>query len=128
MTSDIYTENLADFGARERKMLAEILAQPLPQGFDDSGVKAAMNSNSGNVFLVNSDYQCAMMNGDKIELFHSLPYGGAEGFLSDLVEEYKPDDLNTDDVEYIKNAAENEGFTLPASWQDEDESEEESAA
>ena len=114
----IYTEDLADFGARERAMLSKILAQPLPDGFDDDGVKAAMNFNSGYVFLVNSEYQCAMMNGDKLEIYHSTPYEGHEGFLSDLVEEYAPNDLNSEDADYIRYAAENEGFELPENWKE----------
>ncbi len=36
---DAYTENLADFGYRERKIAAELLAAELPQGFDGSGVR-----------------------------------------------------------------------------------------
>jgi len=30
---NIYTENMADFGSRERKMAAELLAAELPWGF-----------------------------------------------------------------------------------------------
>lgn len=113
-----YTENLADFGSRERAMLAEILSKPLPDGFWDSGVRPAMNKNSGYVFLVNDDYQVAMMNGEDLEIFHSTPYEGLEGFLSDLVDEYEPDDMNREDVEYIRQAAENEGFDLPDDWKE----------
>lgn len=118
MSNDIYTEDLADFGARERAMAAELLAQRLPDGFSDDGVKLAFNRNSGFVFLVNSDYQCAMMNGDELQIFHSTPYAGHEGFLSDLLDEYKPDDLNSDDVEYLRAAAEAEGVELPEAWQE----------
>jgi hypothetical protein len=113
----IYTEDLADFGARERKMAAELLAQPLPEAFHDDGVKIAMNRNSGYVFLVNSDYQCAMMNGDRLEIFHSTPYEGHEGFLSDLLDKYSPDDLHAEDVRYLRDAAEAEGAELPKAWQ-----------
>ena len=116
--NEVYTENLADFGGREREMAAELLAQPLPEGFSDDGVKLAMNRNSGYVFLVNADYQCAMMNGDTLEIFHSTPYEGHEGFLSDLLDEYGPDDLNRDDVEYLRAAADAEGVDLPEAWQE----------
>lgn len=109
---EAYTENLADFGARERAEAAKLLASPLPEGFNDDGVKLAFNRNSGYVFLVNSDYQCAMLNGDSLELFHSTPYDGHEGFLTDLLAEYSPDDLNADDVEYLLNAADVEGVNL----------------
>lgn len=113
-----YTENLADFGVRERRMLAEILSLPLPDAFYDSGVKPAFNRNSGFVFLVNDDYQCAMLNDDtgKLEMFHSTPYEGHEGFLRDLVQEFTPDDLHRDDVEYIRDNAKTEGLELPESW------------
>lgn len=115
-----YTENLADFGSRERKLLAEILSKPLPETFSDDGVKPAMNRNSGYVFLVNSDYQCAMLNCDtgELEIFHSTPYEGHEGFIRDLVQEYSPDDLNNEDERYIREAAEAEGVELPSNWKD----------
>ena len=71
--ANAYTENLADFGAREREMAAKLLAAGLPDGFNDGGVKLAFNRNSGYVFLVNEDYQVAMMNGGNMQLFHSLP-------------------------------------------------------
>jgi hypothetical protein len=118
MTNEIYTENLADFGARERRMLAEILALPLPSEFCDSGVKPAFNRNSGYVFLVNDDYQCAMLNDDsgKLEIFHITPYRGHEGFITDLLEEYKPDDLHADDAEYIRYMADREGANIPEAW------------
>ena len=84
-----------------------------------------MNKNSGYVFLVNEDYQCAMINCDtgELELFHSTPYEGHEGFLSDLVQEHSPEDLNSEDVDYIRSAAEAEGFTLPDNWKEETEEE-----
>lgn len=116
--NEIYTENLADFGARERKMAAELLAARWPDSFADVGVRVAMNRNSGYVFLVNEDYQCAMMNGDTCEIFHSTPYAGHEGFLSDLLDEYSPDDLNGEDARYLREAADAEGVDLPEAWQE----------
>ena len=116
--NEVYTENIAEFGSRERDVLRELLSHDLPEGFSDQGVKPAMNKNSRFVFLVNEDYQCAMMNGDSLEIFHSTPYEGHEGFLSDLVVEYAPDDLHRDDAQYIRGMAENEGFTLPDSWKE----------
>ena len=111
----IYTEDLADFGMRERTISAALLAAKLPEGFNDDGVKLAMNRNSGYVFLVNADYQVAMMNGACLELFHSLP-GGEEGFLTDLIDELSPDDLHHEDTDYIRNAAKAEGVDLPEAW------------
>lgn len=120
MSYEVYTEDIGKFGSREREMLRELLSHPLPEGFTNDSVKPAMNMISGYVFLVNNDYQCAMMNGDELQIFHSTPYNGHEGFLSDLVEEYSPDDLNSDDVGYIRNAAENESFELPENWKEKD--------
>ena len=114
--NDVYTEDLADFGSRERAMAAELLAARLPDGFSDDGVKLAMNRNSGFVFLVNADYQCAMMNGNSLEIFHSTPYDGIEGFLSDLIDENEPGDLNREDAEYIIQCADNEGIELTGEW------------
>lgn len=116
MSNEAYTENLADFGSRERKEAARLLAEPLPETFNDDGVKLAFNRNSGYVFLVNSDYQCAMMNGPDLCVFHTTPYEGHEGFIEDLLNEYTPDDLNSEDASYIRGAAEAEGVTLPETW------------
>jgi hypothetical protein len=115
-----YTENLAEFGSREIRMLSELLnawmAQGLPDGFFNAGVKPAMNKMSGNVFLTNEEYQIAMMNGDKLESFYSLPYGGEEGFLCDLIDENSPADLHHEDVDYILNLAEAAAYDLPQLW------------
>jgi hypothetical protein len=104
-----YTENFVDFRDRERVLLVEILNawnnNGLPLNFWDDGVKPAFNANSGYVFLVNSEYQTAMMNGDKLELWHSLPYSGQEGFIDDLLE-IDPETLNSEDVEYLQQYAE----------------------
>lgn len=119
MKNDIYTENLADFGARERALLGKLLSLPLPKTFDNTGVKAAFNRNSGYVFLVNEDYQCAMINPKtgNLEIFHSTPYNGDEGFITDLLK--KPvSAYHPDDVEYIRDAAKNEGVKLPKAWKE----------
>jgi hypothetical protein len=112
-----YTENIGDFGSRERAMLCEILSKPLPDNFSDDEVRPAFNQNSGFVFLVNADYQCAMINDEtgSLEIFHSTPYHGEEGFLSDLLQE-SPDEYNNEDERYIREQAENEGVELPATW------------
>lgn len=110
--SESYTENLEDFGKRERKIAGKLLLADLPKGFNNDGVKLAFNRDSGYVFLVNSDYQCAMFNGDDLEIFHNTPYNGYEGFLVDLLNEYSPDELNSDDEEYLRQAAKSEGVDL----------------
>lgn len=111
-----YTENLADFGSRERHMAAELLAASLPHNFYNGGVRVAFNALSGYVFLVNDDYQVAMMNGDTLQVFHTTPYHGFEGFIEDLIAEYNPDDMNAEDANYIVEQAETELIELPAKW------------
>ena len=102
-----YTENFADFGIRERRILADILdawnKNGLPDDFSDDNVRPAMNMNSGFVFLVNDDCQVAMMNGDKLESFYSTPYEGREGFFDDLIDEYA--DMHREDQEYMRDVA-----------------------
>ena len=90
--SDVYTENMADIMScsRERKLVLEIMQawdkDGLPDNFYDKGVKFAFNRNSGCVFLVNDDYNCCMMNGDKLEEYYNSPYDGHEGFLDELLD------------------------------------------
>ena len=85
------TCDLARFGSREREMVRELLdawhSQGLPDDFNDDEVKPFMNMNSGNVFLCNSDFQVAMMNGDKLESFYYCPYCGHEGFKDEMEHE-----------------------------------------
>lgn len=118
--TDYYTENLAEFGIRELRELKDILVawldHGLPVNFENDGVRPAMNMSSGYVFLVNADYVVAMLNGETLEVFHSLPYGGTEGFLSEIVSDYNPVDFSEDDIEYILDNAEIEGLTLPTIW------------
>ncbi len=86
-TQEITTNKLSDFGPRERGMLVELLTawkkQGLPENFYDYEVEAMMNRNSGNVFLTNEEFQVAMMNGDRLEMWHSCPNCGHEGFSED---------------------------------------------
>jgi len=122
MSNDTYTENLGDIMqcARERVMVAEILnawnTTGLPETFYSEGARFAFNRNSGNVFLVNDEYQCAMMNDAVLESFYSTPYNGHAGFIGDLLAEHTPDSLHADDVEYILQTAKNEGAKLPEAW------------
>lgn len=97
---DVYTENIGDFGSRERRMAAELLGARLPDGFENDRIRVAMNSNSGFVFLVNDHHQVAMMNGDTLELFHHLSHEGHEGFLGELLSEASTD-WHMDDLEEL---------------------------
>lgn len=104
--TNVYTENLNDIITfdRERALAIDLLKawgeQGLPIDFYEEGVKVACNRNSGNVFLVNEDYQCAMMNGDKLESHYTSPYDGHEGFLEDLLD-MVDDNWHEDDIEWL---------------------------
>ena len=104
-----YTENLSEIlgCAREREMVRDILNSwgnhGLPVDFDDEGVKIAFNSNSGHVFLVNCQYQCCMVNGDRLESFYYSPYQGIEGFFDELVEQYPH--MHHEDQEWLRDIA-----------------------
>lgn len=86
--NEITTTDLSKFGSREREMAEELLRewreQGLPKDFNDDEVTVMMNTNSGNVFLTNSDFQVAMMNGDDLESFYTCPECGHEGFKEDM--------------------------------------------
>lgn len=86
-TNEVTTTDLAEFGFRELHEAGNLLkayASNGLDGFTHDEVRVMMNRNSGNVFLVNSDYQVAMMNGNDLELFYSCPECGHEGFLEDM--------------------------------------------
>lgn len=109
---NVYTENLNDIisNSRERELAIELLQawgeQRLPSDFYEEGVKVAFNRNSGYVFLVNEEYQSAMMNGDKLESFYSSPYNGHEGFIEELIE-MVDDDWHEDDIEWLNDIKSN---------------------
>lgn len=108
--SDFYTENFADIMqcARERRLALEILqawdAHGLPEHFWDQGIRFAFNRRSGYVFLVNDDYQCAMLNEGRLEHYYSSPYDGFEGFFDDLLREFN--DMHPEDQDWFTDQAE----------------------
>lgn len=99
------TTDLKDFGKRELKIAAEILRQyangDYPEEFYGNEVTIMMNKNSGYVFLTNNDYQVLMLNGEKLEMWYTLPYTGDEGFKEDF-EDAKEEDYHHEDWEYIQ--------------------------
>lgn len=107
------TTNLSDFGYRELEMLEELLRamreQGLPEDFYNNEVHPMMNQISGNVFLTNSEYQVAMMNGDKLESFYTLSYHGSEGFLDELLIDYNNGNIMEEDWEQLANICESNG-------------------
>lgn len=112
------TTNLSDFGYRELAILEKLLKamreQGLPKDFYDDEVHPMMNQSSGNVFLTNSDYQVAMLNGDKLESFYFLSYHGNEGFLNELIVEYDNGNIETEDFEQLADICEENGETEKA--------------
>jgi len=93
------TRDLSKFGHRELTTARDLLNEYL-KGFDglSDGIAVEFNPNSGNVFLVDEDYNVAMMKGDKLELWYNCPYCGHEGFKEDM--KHKP--LAADCTEYLK--------------------------
>ena len=108
--NEITTTNLSDFGYRELALLEELLKamreQGLPDDFYNDEVHPMMNRNSGNVFLTNSEYQVAMMNGDKLEAFYCLSYHGNEGFADELYIDFQNGNIGKEDFEQLANILE----------------------
>jgi len=117
MRDDTYTEDFADIMScsRERQLLFRIMqawdVHGLPCDFNDSKVRPAFNRSSGNVFLVNEDFQVAMLRDGELESWYSCPYRGDEGFFEDLVREYHT--LHPDDQEYLRCVVEVRGESIP---------------
>ena len=109
----VTTTDLSDFGYRELAMLEELLKamreQGLPDDFYDDEVVPMFNRNSGNVFLTNSDYQVAMLNGDNLESWYFLSYHGNEGFLDELLDEYDNGYVKEEDFEQLADICEQNG-------------------
>lgn len=82
------TIDLSKFGYREWEILRDTLdamiKHGLPTDFEFDGVHPMFNMDSGNVFLTNSEYQVAMLNGDKLESFYTCCECGCEGFQEDM--------------------------------------------
>ena len=103
MNSDVYTEDLAEFGYREQNMVMDLFiawrANGLPDDFENEGVRIGFNKNSGYVFLTNSDYQCCMNVEGKLESYYYTPYEGHEGYYDELMVDY--DNMHPEDQEFM---------------------------
>lgn len=99
----ITTTDLSDFGYRELMELELLLkayrTHGLPEDFNNDEVVPMFNMNSGNVFLTNSDYQAAMLNGDKLETWYNCPQCGHEGFAEDMAH----NETDKECQEYLKD-------------------------
>ena len=91
-------------------LLKAMKEQGLPSDFYDDEVHPMMNTYSGNVFLTNSDYQAAMLNGDKLESWYFLSFYGNEGFLDDLLDEYNNGNIMPEDYEELAFICEENGL------------------
>lgn len=86
------TQNLADFGQVEREEAGLLLStlgtsRDHTKHFGDRGVSVEFNPMSGYVFLVDEDYNVAIMNDDILEDFHTCPNCGGEGVASEFRED-----------------------------------------
>jgi len=89
------TQDYAGMGHVEREE-ASLLLKTYGTSKDDtlfleSGIKVEFNPYSGCVFLVDEDYNVAMMNGDRLENFFNCPNCGNEGMQSEFREQCTDD-------------------------------------
>lgn len=97
------TRDLSQFGYRELKIAGELLTAYTDEDDKDkttilsTGVSIEFNPNSGNVFLVDEDYNVAMMNGEFLEDWFTYPNCGHEGFKDDM----KHGEDNSECQEYL---------------------------
>jgi len=85
------TQDFGKFGYIELAEAGKLLTEYAnnPNVLEGDGIKVEFNPNSGNVFLVDEDFNVAMMNGDTLERWYNCPYCGHEGFLEDMDHEPK---------------------------------------
>ena len=86
------TNDLSKFGRHEldiaQKILYHYCNDKITQRFKDhfgSNVRLELNPSSGEVFLVDDNYNTAMIDGDTLDLFLFTPDEGREGFFDELV-------------------------------------------
>jgi hypothetical protein len=103
---NITLANLEKMGYREMAEVKDILTAYMeygvPSDFYNDGATIEFNPNSGYVFLTNSEYQVAMLVGDRLESWYITPYNGHEGFIEDLVDDVD-NSWNDEDIEFIAN-------------------------
>lgn len=110
MREQSYSEgDLSRLGYREIGLLAELLDlwadQKLTQiakGYFGDLKTFGFNTNSGNVFLIDDNYNVLMTNGGELDLWITTPYEGKEGF-PDEFEGTKVSDYSGDDADYLQD-------------------------
>jgi len=116
---DPLTSDLAEFGARERALVVELLEawerHGLPDDFEDEEVRPMFNRESAYVFLTNANYDVALAQDGRLVSHYFLSYEGHEGTLEELAEQYEADVVNgetiwhRDDVNQLEEIAIRQG-------------------
>ena len=116
MTNTITTTNIADFSNREILQASDILKAYAMRNWIHPyfyGEPQLMKNNfSGFVFLVDEGGEggnVLMLNGEDLEGFYTSPYEGMEGFFSELLDEYKNDNMHREDMEWFEQLAQDLG-------------------
>jgi hypothetical protein len=103
---------LNEMGYREQDIAREILNAYLDGNvsdnfrkfWNDCNTDIDFNSSSGYVFLINEDYQTALMNDDVLDIFLYTPYKGLEGFPDELRDMMFDGYVSHfDDIEFLYN-------------------------
>jgi hypothetical protein len=95
------TQDFSKFGYRELDIAGDLLKAYAnePSILPGDTIQVEFNPNSGNVFLVDSEYNVAMFNGDKMERFYNCPNCGHEGFA----EEFRTDEYMGNECLFCEN-------------------------
>ena len=116
MTNTITTTNIAEFGHTELMEASEILKAYAKGHYNHpyfyGEPQLMMNKNSGFVFLVDDGGEggnVLMLNGEELEGFYTSPYEGMEGFFSELLDQYKNDNMHREDMEWFEQLAQDLG-------------------
>ncbi len=105
MTESYTKGDLSKLGNREKFMLGELLVllgkNRLSRNANNYGgviTSFDFNRKSGNVFLIDEDYNAFMKNGNSLDIFINLPFSGEEGFPDEFngrnVSEFEEDDID----------------------------------
>ena len=109
---DPLTSDLANFGARERALVVELLTawqnHGLPFDFENDEVVPMFNRESGYVFLTNANYEVALVQGGELVSHYWLSHEGHEGTLEELLEAFEEsgDTWHPDDIEQLQQIRE----------------------
>lgn len=87
MTTTTDLSNFSNQGLKDAAALLNAYADnDVPTNFSAQDVQLMYNTNSGNVFLTNEDYQVVMLNNGQLEELFSCPVCGYEGFKETVID------------------------------------------